>query len=201
MTGQTTLLRYQGRSMWPCFQEGDLLEIVPIAIANIRIGDCVAFRVDSKQTIAHRVVTVQGSLITRGDALPTVDNETIQPKHFLGKVVYVYRLGRSIRIWGGIIGRIAGRFYRYAGRIDPHSTSRGGMLARKIHSLSTPCLRACRVTGEARTLKRTGTPDMAIWKFGGITVGRQDPLTHEWSATWPWNIILQRPDHFKNLTD
>lgn len=196
MTKQAALFRYHGRSMWPCFQEGDLLEISPVAITDIRSGDCVAFRIDNGQPVAHRVVAVKDSLTTQGDALPSVDSEVVRSEHVLGKIVCIYRLGRPIRVWGGIVGRIAGSFYRYAGRIDPQCTSRGGRLARKIRILSAPCLRMCRVTGETRILKKTGAPDMAIWKLGDITVGRQDPLTHEWSAVWPWNIILQRPRSF-----
>ena len=148
---------------------------------------------NNKRTVVHRVVAVGGELTTRGDSLPTVDNETIKPRQFIGKVVRIYRLGRSISTWGGIVGRVAGTFYHYAGRVDPQRTSRGGKLAMRIRSLITPCLRVCHSTGRTRVLKRAEEPDMTIWKFGNIAVGRKDPLTREWLITWPWNIILQHP--------
>ena len=188
------LFRYKGRSMWPGFQEGDLLEVSTATTNEIKRGDCVAFRIDNKEFVAHRVVSAKGYLTTRGDALPAIDKEIIQPEQVVGKVVCIYRLGRPIRVWDGFVGRIAGNFYHYAGRIDPHRTSRGGKLAMRIRNFMTPCLRLCRFTGATRVLKRTGEPDMTLWKFGDTTVGRQDPLTHEWLVIWPWNIILKHPD-------
>ena len=118
MTGRAKLFRYSGRSMWPGFQEGDLLEVSPAKTNEIRRGDCVAFHTSNKKVVTHRVVTTKDCIKTKGDALPAVDNEIIQPGQVIGKVVCIYRLGRPIRVWGGFPGRIVGHFYHYAGRIE-----------------------------------------------------------------------------------
>ena len=193
MTVQTTLFRYHGRSMWPCFQEGDLLEISPVAIDVIRSGDCVAFRVNNEQTVVHRVVAVQGALITRGDALPTVDNEKIRQEDVLGKVVCIHRLGRPIRVWGGIIGRVAGFFYRYAGRIDPNRSSRGGRIARTIRASSTIIFRMLSYACVARTMKLTGEQKIIVWELQGRIIGRQDSHKSECLITWPWSVFVELP--------
>ncbi len=193
MTEQTTLFRYHGRSMWPCFQEGDLLEILPVAIDSIHSGDCVAFRVDNGQTAAHRVVSMQGSLTTRGDALPVVDREAIQSEHLLGKVVSIYRLGRSIKVRGGLVGRVSGFLYHYAGRIDPNRSSRGGKLARVIRASSTLVFRMLNCACVARTLKLTGGDKITVWELQGRVIGRQDSRKSENFLAWPWSVFVELP--------
>ena len=193
MSEQVILFHYHGRSMWPCFQEGDLLEISPVDMTDIRSGDCVAFRIDDGQTVAHRVITAQGSLTTRGDALPTVDSETVQREHVLGKVTCIYRLGRSIRVWGGIAGRIAGMFYRYAGRIEPNRNSRGGRIARVIRASSTIVLRMLSCECATRTMKLTGEQKVIVWEIQGRVIGRHDPRKPACFPAWPWSVFVELP--------
>lgn len=194
MNGEKLFFRYKGLSMWPTFQEGDILEVSPATNNEIRRGDCVAFLADNKQVVTHRVVNVKGCLNTKGDASTAIDMEGVKPKQLIGKVDSLHRLGRPIKVWGGFSGRLLGCFYHYAGRINPQRSSRGGKLAVKIRCFLAPCLRLCRYTGEIRVLKRSGEPNMTIWRLGETIVGRQNPLTHEWLVAWPWNIILKHPD-------
>ncbi len=70
---QKRLFRYHGLSMWPCFQEGDLLEILPVDWAKIRIGDCLVFWGENGQQVVHRVTGKGKSLRTRGDAFKKAD--------------------------------------------------------------------------------------------------------------------------------
>jgi hypothetical protein len=193
MTGKARLFQYRGRSMWPCFQEGDLLEIAPVKVAEIRAGDCLAYRVEGERTIVHRAVATHNSLQTQGDALSTADVEPVLPEQVLGRIVRCYRLGREISVWNGKAGRVAGVFYRYAGRIDPQRSARGGRIARSIQQLSALFLSLCRYNGETRIFKRTNGQDIIIRTFGKIAVGRHDPLKNEWLISWPWKIILKSP--------
>lgn len=194
MTGRAELFRYYGRSMWPFFQEGDLLEVAPLDIITVRRGDCVAFRSSSGQTVAHRVVHTRGSVVTRGDSLPTADNETLDPASLIGKVVCIHRMGRKVRVRGGHFGRLDGFVYRHAGRVDPQRTSRGGILARRIRSFATRYLLTGKIKGKTKAFKRNGHADMIIWEVGNIAIGRMRPTTREWSVSWPWSIVFQQPD-------
>jgi hypothetical protein len=193
MSGQTTLFRYHGRSMWPCFQEGDLLEISSMAAGDIRSGDCIAFRGDNGRTVAHRVVSAHGSMITRGDALPVIDEETILPEHVLGKVVRICRLGRAIKVRGGIVGRFAGCFYRYAGRIDPQRASRGGKLAKSIRTVSTAVLGILNYKCISRSMTLADERKITVWELKGKIIGRQLTQGSERHLAWPWSVFVEEP--------
>ena len=176
--------------MWPCFQEGDLLVLEEVEFSKIRAGDCIAHRSSSGKHAVHRVVARQGSLITRGDSLPCIDAERIKPGQVVGRVVEYYRFGRRRTIHGGIPGRLAGLFYRYAGRIDPQRTARGGWLARQIRSFSMAALQILRCHGKPARLKLQGAAEVRVWTICGRVIGQQDLNTGRWQIAWPWNVFF-----------
>jgi len=185
-----TLLRYHGRSMWPCFQEGDLLACQPVAPAQVRVGDCIAYRSRDGQQVVHRVVARQKGWRTRGDALPACDENVVAADQLLGRVIHRHRFGQVSSVAGGIPGRIAGRFYHYAGRIDPSRPSRGGRLARGLRALAAPLLRSCRRHGSAQRLMRGEQEDLWLWKCGKVYVGQKHPQSGEWRLVWPWCLVV-----------
>ncbi len=196
---QKTHFTYHGRSMWPCFQERDILEILPTDIVKIRKGDCIVFHTVERLTAVHRVTAVQDSLTTRGDALPAVDAETVKPEQVIGKVIRRYRLGRSTSVAGGCLGTIAGVFYRYAGRIDPQRVARGGRLARTIRQVTMFGLALARYTGRPRKLVRNKQP-LTVWMFGNTAIARQNPRTEEWTVSWPWSVVVSIPKGSKGVS-
>ncbi|MGD9019566.1 MAG: hypothetical protein PVJ25_07450 [Desulfuromonadales bacterium] len=181
---------YKGRSMWPCFQEGDLLVLEEIDFRRIRIGDCIAYLSGSGNQAVHRVVALQGSLITRGDAMPCIDSAMVKPEQVAGRVVACYRFGRRRKIYHGVFGRIAGLLYRYAGRIDPQRAARGGCLARRIRSFSMAALKTVRCQGKPEKLKLPGTDEVSVWTIGGRVIGQQDRNSKQWQIAWPWKVFF-----------
>ena len=181
---------YKGRSMWPCFQEGDLLVLEEVEFNQIRAGDCIAHHSSSAKKAVHRVVALQDSLITRGDSLPCIDTEMVKPGQVFGRVVGYYRFGKRRKIHGGFSGRIAGLFYRYACRIDPQRTARGGRLARKIRSISMATLTTIRCHGKPERLKLQDSGEIRVWTIGGRVIGQQDKNSRQWQVAWPWNVFF-----------
>jgi len=193
MTTSIRIFRYQGLSMWPCFQEGDLLELAPVKLNQIRIGDCVAYRSTGGKQAVHRVVGKRNGLMTRGDALAGVDHEAVQANQVIGRVVLRHRLGQERRIQGGLRGRFAGLFYRYAGRLDPQRPSRGGRFARFIRTASTKALKFLPQQGVSRSMALSGGEKFSVWELQGQIIARRDLFQSEWRVAWPWSIFVEVP--------
>ena len=177
--------------MWPCFQEGDLLVLANIEFNQIRVGDCIAYQSASGRKAVHRVVALQRSLVTRGDSLPCVDTELVKSEQITGRVESFYRFGRQHKVAGGFAGRIAGMFYRYAGRIDPQRQARGGLLARKIRFYSMAILETIHCHGKSERLKLDGADEVKVWTMAGQVIGRQDQESRQWKIAWPWVVLVE----------
>jgi hypothetical protein len=190
IVNKTSMFRYQGRSMWPCFQEGDLLEYESCSFQDIRPGDCVVYLNEDNQYATHRVLVKNSALITRGDAFTCTDKEPIQPEKIVGKVVRRYRLGRGTNVAGGFSGLLVSCIYRYAGRIDPQRNARGGKLARYIRSVSMVVFRLIWVKGHQKTLLQSNDKELTVWVLGSESIGKKDNLTGEWVFAWPWSILF-----------
>lgn len=191
MNTLTNTFIYKGRSMWPCFQEGDLLVLANIEFNQIRVGDCIAYQSANGRKAVHRVVALRSSLVTRGDSLPCVDTERVTPDQITGRVVSFYRFGRQHKVVRGFAGRIAGLFYRYAGRIDPQRQARGGRLARRIRSFSMAILKTAQCHGKPKRLKLDEADEVTVWTMAGRVIGRQGRNSRQWEIAWPWVVLIK----------
>ena len=187
------LFRYHGLSMWPCFQERDLLEIEPVEMAMIRVGDCLVFRGEEDQQVVHRVLGKGIVLTTRGDAFKQADEHTVSEHSVIGRVVYRHRMGRRTSVANGLIGHAAGRIFHFAGRIDPQRCTRGGHIGISICRLSLTGLRPLWQRGKVHSLQRIGEVPVTVWKLGSLTVGSQAHSSKEWTVLWPWRIVVRLP--------
>lgn len=192
MTGAPppTVFRYHGKSMWPCFQEGDLLAVEAVDPNRVQVGDCVLWSEETGRWVVHRVVGLRGGLCTRGDAMAQHDCHGNQAPMISGRVIRRYRSGRWTRIAGGGVGRWTGVFYRYAGRIDPQRNARGGKLAKLIRALAWPVLKSLVSRRELRPEDCPAKEMTVVWRFAGQIVATHSPGGE---LPWPWRLIL-RPE-------
>ena len=181
---------YRGLSMWPYFQEGDLLEVEKVPVQHLRVGDCVVLRGTDGSHVAHRVAGLRNGLVTRGDALPENDYFPENPPTLIGRVVRRHRCGVARRIAGGWQGRLAGTLYRYAGRIDPQRPGRGGRLARGIGLFTAPFARQLIRLGAQRTLRLANQGELTVWRVGGAVLATRNETPGPWQVRWPWRIVL-----------
>lgn len=193
MTLSKRMFRYEGLSMWPYFQEGDLLELAAINLSQVRIGDCVAYQSTEGRQAVHRVIGKGSGLITRGDALAEADHETVQSDQIIGRAVVRHRLGRESYISRGLRGRFAGIFFRYAGRLDPRRSSRGGRLARLIRTICSRVFKIVRYQGAVRSMTLNGGEKITVCEVGGRMIGRWDSLQPVGMIAWPWSIFIDVP--------
>ena len=89
----------RGRSMRPFVREGDLLTVVPVRPAALRLGDLAFYETAGGALRVHRVLricrsTTRRLFFTRGDAL-TGPLERVSETRVLGKVI---RLRRQTRV-------------------------------------------------------------------------------------------------------
>lgn len=97
---------YRGPSMTGTFRPGDLLFIEPVQLADVRLGDIVAFNPpepgpEGVDTV-HRVVAVgRQGLICRGDNNRFPDGTPVTEERLVGRVVRFAREGRTRAVRGG----------------------------------------------------------------------------------------------------
>jgi hypothetical protein len=99
-------LNLYGRSMLPFIRNGDLVEVAPVSINEVQIGDVVFYRSGSR-LVAHRVVGFlsdgeENYFVTRGDGLIHEDR-LANEKDLIGRVETVQRQ-RAIRLERGLYG-------------------------------------------------------------------------------------------------
>jgi signal peptidase I len=83
--------------MLPSLRDGDLVEIRPVAVGEIGIGDVICYEPPSGGLCLHRVVAREKrGFVTRGDALAYV--ESVPAAAVLGVVTTVERRGRVRRL-------------------------------------------------------------------------------------------------------
>lgn len=104
---------YRGPSMNPLFQDGDGLEVVAYEARPVRRGDVIVFPNPYRDAdIVHRVIAVLPEGVrSRGDNNAFVDEYVTAVEAIKGRVVARKRGSRRSRVWGGMTGLLAHRFF------------------------------------------------------------------------------------------
>ena len=103
--GSTLRFRARGQSMRPFLHDGDVLTIVSVPPARIRLGDVVFYPSEGGHPNAHRVRAVERRpgtppiLLIRGDARDDAP-ERVPPGAVAGRVTHCQRAGRTARVDG-----------------------------------------------------------------------------------------------------
>jgi signal peptidase I len=89
-------------SMRPHVRPGDVLLVSPGAARSPAAGQIIQFRDPSRATtLTHRIVRVDdaGSIITKGDANPSVDSSPVRPDDVAGRAVLLVPFVGVPRLW------------------------------------------------------------------------------------------------------
>lgn len=116
-SGRSFRLRVRGQSMFPWIRDGDEIQVAPVAVDQVRVGDIVFFR-RGRLLLAHRVIRRLGGgetvqWVTRGDNHLQDDGPINLPADLIGRVEKVYRGRRTIALDRGlarVVGRLAARY-------------------------------------------------------------------------------------------
>ena len=183
---------YSGRSMWPCLQEGDLLEIHPVAMVELHIGDCIIYHSnDEKTRVVHRIKMIyNGSICTCGDAHLKPDDHGVSANQLVGRVVGRYRFGCLKPVQGGIKGRLLKGFYHYAGRLDPQRAARGGRAARLLRSNLQWLAGWFYRNGTVREFGDTDEESSRYWLIGKRPWARFEHAEKSWLVSWPQSLLI-----------
>lgn len=191
---------YRGRSMWPSFQDGDLLLVEQVAASQLCCGDCIVFRAtpDAHNTM-HRVVKICPEIWSRGDAKPCPDDEPVAPESIIGRVRALVRNGGQRSVRGGWLGGLSGKIAYYTGRVDPYSSGRGGRIARVLANIcGRPSRRWLR---RATTIVLDGPAGtVSHLMLGRRAIARWDEDRCLWVVPWPTSLWLS-PDRLQVTGD
>ena len=185
------LFRYRGNSMWPLFQEGDLLVVKKVSQDELLPGDCVVYRKTSQENfIAHRIVASQPQIITRGDFIAANDREPVLFSDIEGRVIGRIRYRTFHRVSNGVKGVWQGRFYRYAGLLEPTRHARGGQVAKFIRK----SLNCFSFLWQSRLSFTSFTSADGCSKryllLGSRCVGTYKKESRAWTISWPCSLFL-----------
>ena len=185
-----SVVRYRGRSMWPLFQDGDILVALPIDLDEVRRGDCVLVAAPPGDPFVHRVVLTRPALVTKGDAHRQADDPAPSGPALLGRVVERVRDGRRRAVAGGVGGRVQGRLLGQLGRLDPTVSGRAGQAARGVRVLLRPLGRRALLRARA-----TADPDGLLrveGRSGRVLLREQED--GRWTAPWPVCLAVDERD-------
>ena len=91
-----------GSSMFPLLKTGSVIQVEPVAAADLRPGDVMVYQRAGEAVVAHRLVRKSWkhgrlTLLARGDSFPRNALEDVAPEKVLGRVVAVY-WGKGIKL-------------------------------------------------------------------------------------------------------
>jgi hypothetical protein len=184
------MLVYRGPSMYPTFQELDLLRYQ--RDCPIRAGDVVAFKDPIiLRTVVHRVIRVtDNGLVTRGDNSGGIDPYLVPISHVLGVIRSCHRNGVPMRVRGGAVGRAIalGYIVRRHGRRAIRATAGPPyryLSSRRVISRWTSPLLDLRLS----TYLRSDGAEFQIHHHGRIA-GICRPGTDRWHLFFPYGILI-----------
>lgn len=97
--------RAHGGSMYPFVRDGDVLQVEPVRLSSVRVGDVVLFQDAEDRLTVHRVIGIRRdrnrvALVTKGDSSCRPDSP-VYPEQILGRLTSVSREGKTLYMSGG----------------------------------------------------------------------------------------------------
>lgn len=183
---------YTGVSMNPTLKAADLLQVLPYRAKNIQRGDVIVFNHSGAEcTVTHRVACVDSHAIrTRGDNSSSVDPWILSPDNIIGRVVYLKRGNRRLRIYGGRMGRLFAAAVRAIHIMDSRISTllrpayywmaRAGVFRRWV-----PARLKIRVV----SFKQPGGMELRLL-IGRRVIGRFLPGRNQWLVQRPFRLFV-----------
>lgn len=134
--GHGVLISAGGSSMLPFIRHCDLLALVPVSPAQLRIGDIVLARRNKGGAVIHRIVDLPSprapscKIAIRGDA-GSDQVERVSPAAILGRVVSIVRPDGELRLDRGL-RHAAGRLWARTQPVGHRLMRLGLTLGRKL---------------------------------------------------------------------
>ena len=183
----------KGSSMLPLLRHFDYADIEPYNGRPVRKGDAVLFfSSGGKHKVIHRVVSVGiDGIKTRGDNNSKQDRFTLKPEEILGRVTYIYRGGRKIRMHGCLTSRLIMLVYRLVQRF--------GLIASFIFSPAYRWLSKriyltslIPVSMRPRVISFNGPEDDgSLIMMGRLVIARRPAGKDEWNIRRPFRFFVK----------
>jgi len=192
---QEAIFRYKGNSMWPLFQDGDLLVIEQLQVGQLQPGDCIVYqKTGEERYTVHRIIQIRPEIRTRGDNQSVADNEPVSHNWILGRVESRIRFGNKRRIMGGKKGAWIGRVYRFVGKLDPSDNSRGGKISKLFQRVFGRITAVLFLKARIAAFRSADGRQKYYILVGNCLMGEYDEEKMLWFIPWPYNLVID-PDH------
>jgi signal peptidase I len=177
---------YSGSSMNPLFKNSDLLQIKPYTNKKIQVGDVIVYcPPDEDKTVIHRVVSIGlDGIRTRGDNNWHIDDYTLKKTDIKGRVDFIQRRKRKIRVYGGRVGNWVSALFRFT-----------LLIKRILIFLISPMYRFVAKRNFLRIkpkvlsyAKPTGTEFQIL--IGRMVIGRRHPVSKQWRIFPPFKLFI-----------
>jgi signal peptidase I len=198
---ETIFFIYNGPSMAPLFNPGDILCAQSLVLGDIQAGDVVIVRWRSERNetfcIVHRVISIrQDYLVTQGDNNPNLDEQVVTNDNLVGLVTSFGRQNHVYPIRGGRLGI----FYAYLSHIRMQTRNLVGMLIRRLGLWAYRPIRqsglVAKIWRPAISQIRVMTPNGPLIKycFGTRTVARWWPQLNYFDVLQPFDLVIPNPE-------
>lgn len=192
---------YRGRSMAGTFRDGDALRTIPVAHADLRVGDVVVYRKpgasEGRDKVVHRVVRIiPGGVILCGDYNPVHMVEVVLAEDILGRVTHVERAGRWRRVQNGRGGQVRG-LVLHARRTLRRWTWK------HAQRIGGPTYRRFKRSGLARRIWKPAITQITLqtdygpsikYLVRGRTVAQWWPQLNHFEIRRPYDLVITRPE-------
>ena len=186
---------YNGLSMRPLLQPGDMLCVYKASFQNLHLGDIVLIDWEmgqERQYVVHRMIAVRATgPLTQGDNNLKPDVEALTAENFIGLVTHFERRGRIHPLRGGTLGWLYARiilvrnwlwlFIKRLGWRVYRILRQSGVIAK----VWRPAILQIRVA--------TGNGSLVKYCHGKCTVARWWPETQKFNVKKPFDLVIFPP--------
>lgn len=194
------LAAYVGPSMNPTLREPEIMEVIPYDNRPLRVGDVAFFLPpNTNQPVVHRITRVTpAGISTLGDNNIHEDALLLHANSIKGRVVAAWHGQKRRKISGGLLGRLASRWFRLVRSLDhgvspllhPVYTamSHRGLIARLLPARFRPRVIAFNTRGR----------EQFQLLLGKRIIGRYDDRRQQWQIQRPFQLLVDSTTLPKN---
>jgi signal peptidase I len=191
-SGSVLLVAYTGISMRPTLEDAEVVEITPLGLDPVRVGDVIYFKVPGKEHwVIHRVIRIlPKGIVTRGDNNPTEDVVRLQRSDIIGRVAAGSRGQQRHGVRNGRAGYLLSRWFRL----------RSGFRRSLVRVFRPSYFRAARWEFWPFLLPRRWRPRLVVFQsgprrsaqlmLGSRRVGFFSPELRRWQIRPPFRLFV-----------
>lgn len=186
---------YKGNSMKGVFSYGSMLQIKPVNIKELQIGDIIVFKDIEKKFgfkyITHRIIIKNdNSLITKGDNNKYQDCLPVNQNELIGKVVSFEKDGRTHKVIGGLCGLYLAKIRSLARRLVFYVYKKASNIF--FVRLILKFILNSKSVDIKKVQFKTGKDKIFKWILNGRVIARKESEKNYFFVKKPYDLIIKK---------